>query len=113
MGERRPNGGFLPIGKKFNRGKFHMPRDGHKESQLVNIHDVDAESHVAIQQKDVRGNRRHSVRNMWLPPVDCLPFQRGDIRPKMSSAARISKRVIGQFGIRFKSMNERKYRVEG
>jgi hypothetical protein len=64
VGERRPNGVFPLIGKKFNDGKFHMPRDGHKESQLVNVHDVNAESHFVIQQKDVRRNRRHSGRNM-------------------------------------------------
>jgi hypothetical protein len=74
VGERRPNGVFPLIGKKFNHGKFHMLRDGHKESQLVNIHNVDAESHFGMQRKDVGRNRRHSRRNMWFPLADCLPF---------------------------------------
>jgi hypothetical protein len=84
-----------------------MPRDGHKESQLVKIHDVDAEKDLAIQQKDVGRNRRHSGRNMWLPWRTVFPFNEAKLGPKMS------KRVIGQFGIRFWSTNERKSQVEG
>jgi hypothetical protein len=76
------NGVFPPIGKKFNGGKLHMPRDGHKESQFISIHDVDAESHFAIQQKDVRRSRRHRGKNMWFTSADCLPFEGGHTGPK-------------------------------